>query len=318
MASSHFESPAPGITVIDTAFQRPGFAASYLLVENGRAAYIDTGHNAAVPTLLTALDETGLRVEDVDYVIVTHVHLDHAGGAGLLFASMPNATFVVHPRGARHMVDPSKLMAGAAAVYGEEEVARTYGTLLPVPADRVLESHDGMTIDLAGRTLEFIDTPGHARHHHCVWDERTRGWFTGDTHGVSYRELIGDSGRFMFPTTTPVQFDPAAAHASLDRLAERDPAWLYLTHFGEVAYQPGCTASLHEQLDEMVAIARKHAEQSGDDRHSAVVEDLTRLYLAGARQAGIPLSDADLIDLLAMDLELNAQGLEVWLDQQAG
>src|SRR5690606_24481763 len=162
------------ITTIDTGFQRPGFDAAYLVVEQGRGAFIDCGTNHSVPHMLEALRAKGLEVEAVDWLILTHVHLDHEGGAGALMKSLPNPRLVVHPRGARHMVDPARLVAGATAVYGEQEFARSYGEVLAVPEARVVVADDGHRVDLAGRMLECIDTPGHARHHLCVWDERSR------------------------------------------------------------------------------------------------------------------------------------------------
>ena len=144
---------AHGIHVIDTGFHRPVFDASYLLVEEGHAAFVDTGTNESVPRLLAALDAAGLAPRAVDWVIATHVHLDHAGGVGQLMRMLPNARLVVHPHGAQHMIDPTRLMNGARAVYGDEEVARSYGDVVGVPADRVLSTHDGMTIELAGRPL---------------------------------------------------------------------------------------------------------------------------------------------------------------------
>ena len=125
-----------GIYAIDTGFQRPQFDAAYLMVEAGRAAFIDTGTNHAVPRLLAALGDLGLGPEAVDWVIPTHVHLDHAGGVGLLMQSLPQARLVVHPRGLRHLIDPTALYMGAKAVYGEAEMQRSYGRLVPVPAER--------------------------------------------------------------------------------------------------------------------------------------------------------------------------------------
>jgi glyoxylase-like metal-dependent hydrolase (beta-lactamase superfamily II) len=152
------------------------------------------------------------------------VHLDHAGGAGLLMRELPRATLVVHPRGARHMIQPTALYQGALAVYGQEEMDRSYGRLVGIEADRVTTTHDGMVLELAGRPLRFADTPGHARHHHCIWDAATRGWFTGDTFGLSYREFDDDEGRpWIFPTSTPVQFDPPALRASIERLVSFGP-----------------------------------------------------------------------------------------------
>src|SRR6186713_2213283 len=140
-----------GIHVVDTGFHRPRYDAAYLIVEKGRAAFIDTGTNHAVPRLLAALDLVGLAPEAVDMVIPTHVHLDHAGGAGLLMQQLPRARLVVHPRGARHLIDPAQLVAGATAVYGQEEMDRSYGTLVGVAAERVVTTADGMTLALAGR-----------------------------------------------------------------------------------------------------------------------------------------------------------------------
>ena len=185
---SHTVDLGGGVFQIDTGFQRPLFDAAYLVVDGGHAAFIDTGTAFAVPHLLEALAATGLGVDQVDWVIPTHVHLDHAGGVGALMQHLPRAQVLVHPRGLRHMVDPSALYQGALAVYGQAEMDRSYGRLHGVAADRAVASQDGMTLPLGQRTLSLIDTPGHARHHHCIWDPVTRGWFTGDTFGLSYRE----------------------------------------------------------------------------------------------------------------------------------
>ena len=305
-----------GITVVDTGFQRPGFAASFIIRQGDKAAFVDAGNNAAVPHLLAGLTAVGLTPQDVSHVIVTHVHLDHAGGAGRLMAACPNATLVAHPRAARHMVDPSALWAGAAGVYGEDYMHATYGELVPVPQERVLVTSDGFVLDFDGRPLLFLDTPGHARHHHCVWDQTSRGWFTGDTHGLSYPEFVSGTGRYILPTTTPVQFDPVAAHTSLDRLQAQHPASLYLTHFGRVAYDPALTDLLRRQLDSMVEISRRHASLTGREREDAIAADLRELYVAEAAAVGVDLPA--LGSLLDLDVTLNAQGLGVWLDQSAG
>ena len=304
-----------GIFAIDTGFVRPRFDAAYLVTEAGRAAYVDTGTNDALPRLLGALDARGLAPQAVDYLIVTHVHLDHAGAAGLLMQHLPNAKLVVHPRGARHMIDPSALLDGARAVYGAEEVARTYGKLQPIPAERVLTTGDGMTLALAGRPLHFIDTPGHARHHHCIWDERSRGWFTGDTFGLSYPEFEAPRGRYLLPTTTPVQFEPEALKASVARLLEREPACMYITHYGRVAEVPRMATQMIEQIDAMVALTRPL--RAATDRHARLKAGFARLYRERLKAQGSTLADAQIDALLAMDVELNAQGVGIWLDREA-
>jgi glyoxylase-like metal-dependent hydrolase (beta-lactamase superfamily II) len=301
-----------GLFAVDTGFQRPRFDAAYLMVHEGRAAFIDTGTNHAVPRLLAALQAQGLGPEAVDYVIPTHVHLDHAGGVGLLMSRLPQARLVVHPRGARHMVDPSQLYQGALAVYGQEEMDRSYGKLLPVPAERVMASEDGMVLRLAGRPLRFIDTPGHARHHHCIWDEASRGWFTGDTFGLSYREFDTAKGAWVLPTSTPVQFEPEALRESVQRLLQQARQWMYLTHYGRVGDVPRLAALLLEQVDAMVALARELRQ--APQRHERLKQALLALYLE--RLAAHGFTDTDrAAQLLTMDVELNAQGLGVWLDK---
>lgn len=303
-----------GIHTIDTGFVRPQFDAAYLVVENDRGAFIDCGTNFAVPRMLAALGEAGIDAAAVDWLILTHVHLDHAGGAGELIAQLPNAKLVVHPRGARHMIDPSVLWAGASAVYGEAVMEQTYGRLQPVPAERVVEASDGHVVDLAGRPLLCIDTPGHAKHHLTVHDARANVCFTGDVFGLSYRDFDTARGPFILPTTSPVQFDPDALHASIDRLVGLKPVAMYLTHYGRVEQVERLAADLHVQIDAMVALAR--AAHGKPDRHAVLMESLTELYATRALAHGWDQGRDVLRQLLGMDVELNAQGLEVWLDRR--
>lgn len=306
-----------GIHTIDTGFVRPHFDAAYLVVESGHGAFIDCGTNHAVPRMLDALRQQAMAPADVDWLILTHVHLDHAGGAGELMAQLPNARLLVHPRGARHMIDPSQLWAGASAVYGESVMEKTYGRLRPVPAERVVEAPDGHTVELAGRPLRCLDTPGHARHHLSVHDEQAGACFTGDTFGLSYREFDTDKGPFILPTTSPVQFDPVALHHSIDRLVALEPRIMYLTHYDGVSDIHRLAADLHEQIDAMVAIAQaaQRDHQDAAARHEAMKSALTDLYARRAQAHGWQGGRDDLLALLGMDIELNAQGLGVWLDQ---
>ena len=304
-----------GITVVDTGFERERFDAAYLLVDGGRAAFIDTGHNAAVPRLLAALEHAGLAPEQVDWVIPTHVHLDHAGGAGLLMRHLPQARLLVHPRGAPHMIDPGALVAGATAVYGEEVMQRTYGRIEPVDEGRVVASHDGMQVEVGTRRLTLADTPGHARHHHCVWDEASRGWFTGDTFGISYREFDADGQPFIFATTTPVQFDPPALRASIGRLLARGPECVYLTHFAALGNVQALGLRLLEQIDAIEHLAAGIALPAGAERHAALVDGMSRILIERARLDRLGMSEVHARELLALDIQLNAQGIGIWMDR---
>lgn len=312
----HYEQ---GIHALDAEYLRPGLAAIHLMLQDGHAAIIDTGTNQAVPHVLAALACLGASAEAVDYVIVTHVHLDHAGAAGALMRACPNAKLVAHPKGARHLIDPAKLVAGSIAVYGEDVFRALYGEIVPVPSQRVIEAEDGFEIDFRGRGLAFLDTPGHARHHFCIHDAASDAVFTGDTFGISYRDFDVDGRPFLFPTTTPVQFEPEALHRSIDRLLALKPRAAFMTHFGRVGEPALHADALHGLIDAFVTLA-KAAPGDGAARHAWLKAEIEALLLERLRTHGCTLAEARIMELLANDVELNAQGLAVWLGRlpQAG
>lgn len=302
-----------GITRIDTGLLRPGMAASYLMVHQGRLAVIETGTGQTVAHVLALIKELGFTLDQVDYVIITHVHLDHAGGAGGLMAALPDAKLVVHPRGARHMADPSQLQAGAMAVYGEESFRQQYGELVPVPKERIISAGEGYELQLGDRVLRFLDTPGHARHHFCIYDEASKGIFTGDTLGVMYGELCEGFAPFPVPSTSPVQFEPDALKESIDRLMSLQPERFFLTHYGVVAATAEFANKLKQQIDDYVAIALKHKDS--ENRVMLMMEELLT-YTAGLlAEHGTPLTAQEQQRYIGGDLGLNAQGLDIWLQR---
>ncbi|HET7775198.1 MAG TPA: MBL fold metallo-hydrolase, partial [Azospira sp.] len=280
---------AQGVYALESGYGRPTLAAIHLIVEAGRVAVIDTANNASLPRVQAALQALGLSDASVDYVVLTHIHLDHAGGAGAYMRAFPNAHLVVHPRGARHMAEPSKLWAGVVAVYGLERAREFYGELIPVPAERTIEAGHETVIELAGRKLLCLDLPGHAKHHLGVVDRQGGGIFTGDTFGLSYRELDkqvgGETMQFIFPTTTPVQFDPQAMHASIDLLLSFKLPYMFLTHFSRVHEVERLGADLHRLLDAHVELAER-VGGCGDERHARLVEGITQILLAEAVRYG--------------------------------
>lgn len=317
MNQPQYEEIAAGVYRIETGLYRPGLAACYLIRAGDRLACVETGTAHSVPRILAVVSALGLTPEAVAYVIPTHVHLDHAGGAGDLMARCPEARLVIHPKGADHMIDPSKLVAGATAVYGEENFARHFGALAPIPAERVIVAEDSMTIDLAGRPLTFIDTPGHANHHGCLFDARTQGWFTGDTFGIAYPELHTPDGPFLFAPATPVAFDPDAWEKSLDRLMARDPKAVYLTHYGRVDNPRALEDELRRSIRDLAALALAEATDEREGRGERLRTGVAAQLITRARHQDCALDESRIQDVLAVDIALNAQGLEVWLARRA-
>jgi glyoxylase-like metal-dependent hydrolase (beta-lactamase superfamily II) len=306
------------IVCIDTEQHRPRLAACYLVGSDGHYAFVESGTSLSVPALLQVLATFGIERSAVDYVLPTHVHLDHAGGAGALMRELPNAHLVIHPRGARHMIDPSQLIAGATAVYGEAAMRATYGEILPVPEARVIIADVAPDRDfeltLGSRRLRFIDAPGHARHHYALWDATSRGWFTGDVFGLSYREFDHAGRNYLLPTTSPTQFDPVAWESSLQRILAVHPEHVFLTHYGRIEKVEALAADLREGLAAYQQIA--HACAAAPSRHARLYADLMDFHLGQLHARGNPIAEARARELLDLDVEINAQGLEVWLERE--
>ena len=303
-----------GIIAVDTEYARPLQDASHLIVVDGRAAFVDTGTNNSVPLLLDALDQQGLNADDVDYVFLTHIHLDHAGGAGLLMRQLPSARCVIHPRGARHMVDPAKLIAGTEAVYGQEKTREIYGDILPIDEQRIDVADDGQWFELNGRGMQSIFTEGHAKHHYVLNDPTSKGVFTGDSFGVSYRETDTANGAIVFPTSTPIDFDPDEAHKSVDRIMECKPEQVYLTHYSKVDDLQRLAVDMHQCIDDYVAMAL--ANERAGDRQAALQHAMFE-YMCERLQTHGFKGDRDAAwSIMQIDVGLNAQGLDVWLQRR--
>ncbi len=302
------------ITTVDAHYVGEQVAASHLIIDNGRAAFVDCGIASSVPKLLAALERAGLAPEQVDWICPTHVHLDHAGGAGQLMQRCPNATCVIHPRGARHLIEPSKLIAGSVAVYGEQRFAEIYGEILSIDEQRVRIAEDGDSVPLGASELAFIHTEGHARHHYCVVHHELGAILSGDTLGLAYPWFTTTKGPFVCASTTPVQFDPPAWFDSLSRIEAMDLRAAYLTHFGLVEDLTALFHQLRQSLTDFVALAQAHANSA--NRTTQMERALFQLLSRRLDEHGDEHSEEERRRLLAMDVELNVMGLEVWLDRQ--
>ena len=294
----------------------PHFTGAYLRVAGDACAFVETHTSHAVPRLLAALDAEGHARESVQWVVVTHAHLEHAGGAGALLARLPNAKLLAHPRAARHLIDPSKLVASATSVYGAERFERLYGTIAPIPEARVKVAEDGDTFELGDATFRVHHTAGHAKHHMIVDDPTMSAVFTGDTFGLTYPALQR-AGRFSIASTSPTDFDAEEARKSLDKVLSLGAQTACLTHYGEVTDLDVVGAQVRAWIDS----SERWVEQCAmtDDgvsaMHAQLVDGIRGTMERQAAKAGLSLSAADW-KLLETDIDLNAQGLAFVADKR--
>jgi len=302
-----FTDLGSGVYCLDALYLDPGLACCYLLDGGDEWALIETGTAHSVDNILATLAALEVPRERVRHVIPTHVHLDHAGGAGALMPHFPEAVLRIHPRGARHMIDPARLIASARAVYGDEAFAALYGEILPVDARRVEALQNKGVLSIGDRDLEVLHTPGHADHHLCLFDRRSRGWFSGDMFGVSYANQRFPNGSFVMPATTPTQFDPATYQRSVHQLAEIEPRCFYLTHFGALPFARSQAESLHRQLDAYATLGQEGPAGAGE-----LEEAILGIAEAELCQLTDPETARTAAARLTMDAHLNAQGLAWW------
>ena len=285
-----------------------GITAGYL-IRGERPCLVETGTAPSAPVVRDALAALGIGPGDLATVVVTHIHLDHAGGAGDIAAMYPAAQIVVHQRGARHLADPSRLMAGARLVYGRA-LERLFGVLAPVPAERIVALDDTGTVDLGGgRRLDSHYSPGHAKHHVGLVDSDTGDLYVGDAAGV-YMPDTGD----VRPATPPPDFDLAAALASIRKFAALRPARLMFSHYGPVDQVSETLDRSAEEINVWVEETRRvHAAGLDLDHAVAMVRDRTLDRYAAAS----PDADPALAERFerASSVRGNVEGIMQWLDK---
>ena len=301
---------ADGITAIDTVMcGRERVTSSYLL-EGPELAIVETGPTTSLDALSSGLAALGVGVRDLAHVIVTHIHLDHAGGAGAVAERFPEATVWVHQRGAPHLADPARLEASAARIYGPERLRELFGPIHPVPPERLRSVDDGDTIRLGGRTLEVLYTPGHAGHHVCLRDNRTGGVFVGDAFGVFLPDV-----RVLRPATPPPEFDLELAVRSIERVAAIQPTLLLFSHFGPATDVSTLCELAVTRLREWTGIVGDALWYS--DRVEDIVatlEERTEPDLAAERRED---GGRERYELLS-SYEMNALGIMRYLQRGAG
>jgi glyoxylase-like metal-dependent hydrolase (beta-lactamase superfamily II) len=283
----------------------PCFTACYLRVAGDECAFIEAHTAHAVPRLLAALAREGKKPEDVRWVVVTHAHLDHAAGASALLAACPRATLLAHPRAAKNLIEPARLIEGATAVYGEARFRELYGTVSPIPKERVRVLDDGESFELGDAELTAWHTSGHAYHHFVVDDPATETVFTGDTFGLVYPALQR-YGRFAIPSTSPTGFNALEALKSLDKVRALGERYVCPTHFDAYEDATAIAAQVGRFIDRAAAWVDEAAR--GDETVAAIeARFVTAWWSAIAEEA--PQFGKDENDLLTLDVTLNAQGL---------
>lgn len=261
--SAHVDSVLP----IDCHYLMERRACAFLLIEGDRASFVDNNTVFAVPYLLEALEQKGLKPENVDYIIVTHVHLDHAGGTAELAKHCPNAKVVAHPKASRHLANPGKLIESARAVYGEPLFTQLYGNIVPVPEERLYSIADNETIVWGERELRFMHVLGHATHHICIYDSKTKGVFTGDSFGIGISDNESYENLFIVASTAPADFDPDEAEKTINRILDLSPEYVFLPHYGIHKNPKRIADRLLRALDSMkVLINTALAKEIPDDK----------------------------------------------------
>lgn len=287
---------------------------SYVIREQ-ELTIVETGPSPSVKHVKDGLAELGIELEAVRYIIVTHIHLDHAGGAGLLLQDCPNATLIVHPKGARHLKDPGRLINGARMVYGER-FDELFNPILAVPSERIDIKAEGDRLEIGPDcTLEFWDTPGHALHHFGIYDPVSNGFFAGDTAGIRYAQLIEDGVAFYLPSTSPNQFDPLAMKGSIGRMQQHGLDVVYYGHYGATEQPQEALQQVLDWLDVFTELGAK-AHDNGEP-----AERLAERLLAEVRQQldaqNVPAAHP-VMPYIEMDLHVSAQGLlDYWQKQEA-
>lgn len=298
---------AVGITAVDTLMFGREQATSAYLVEADEPAVVETGPTTSAETLVSGLHSLGVGPDDLAHIVVTHIHLDHAGGAGAVAPRFPRATVWVHERGAPHLADPSRLVASASRIYGEDRLRELFGPVHAVPEHRLRAMTDGDRLDLGGRALDVLYTPGHASHHVCLQDSRTDAVFVGDALGVFLPDL-----RLLRPATPPPEFHLERAVESVQRVLQRDPSRILFSHFGPVD-DPGAICRLAiERLEGWTAVVEEALRETDDP---AVVARRLRAATAGeVREAAQDVrADAEERSELLSGYEMNAMGIMRYL-----
>lgn len=296
--------------------ERKNRTGSYVF-KGEKTTLIETSASPSIPYILKGLQQLDINPQDIDHIIVTHIHLDHAGGAGLLLQHSPNATLIVHPKGARHLADPSRLIAGARAVYGDD-FDHLFNPIVPISEDRIKVVADGEQLQIQDRTFTFYHTPGHANHHIAIHDSVTNGIFTGDTAGIYYRELANEPFDLIMPSTSPSQFDPKAMLKSIQMFSDLKASSIFFGHYGQNNNPEDVYAQVRFWLPIFMAEGKKAMEKplSFEERVQETTNSLMTISTEFLLSKGLT-KEHPVFEILSLDLSVSSMGIIDYLTKNA-
>jgi glyoxylase-like metal-dependent hydrolase (beta-lactamase superfamily II) len=296
------------VITIDCNYIEKNIAAAFLMIEGEEGAFIENNTAHSVPILLSELEKNSINKENVKYLIITHVHLDHAGGTSELLKYCPNAIVLAHPKAAPHIIDPKRLIDSSISVYGKEKFYSLYGDIQPVASEKVRIMQDGEELKFGERTLKFIYTRGHANHHFVIHDSKTNGIFTGDSFGIGYLNIQKGNKPFLFPSTTPTDFNAEEAKLSVNKILETGAEKAYLTHFGEWNHMKEGAEQLLSSIEimESIRLSAIKSELKDDELQFYCEEKIKEFMKQEVEKRNLPVS---INEYLKFDCDINAMGL---------
>lgn len=294
---------------------RKEFAACYLIEHQHRFVLVENNTVPCWPLVQAQMHQLGARIDNLDFHFITHIHLDHAGATGEVAKAYPKTMILGHPRALRHAVNPEKLIQSARSVYGTEAFEKLYGQISPVPANQIRELSDGEIIHWQDERIHVLHTPGHAKHHSCFHFEKAQAVFTGDTFGIYYPQLQKKGAFFIFPSTSPTDYDPEQAKLSIDRIASLGDLTFYPTHFGPMIQGKLAHARLSLFLDHSYQLCQKalNSLTTGQELAQFFSRSLLDFYAQYILSLGLVFTNEDW-ELLGLDLNLNGQGLAHYVE----
>ena len=303
---------APNVYCVDVHYPTASRTCVYLIQQNNKFLMIDCGTALSVHYIEKTLQELNASLADLEIILLTHVHLDHSSGSGTIMQKNDSVKLWAHPRGSRHLIDPSRLLKAAFDVY-QKPIKEMVGEVIPCPASRVFKAEDKQIIDFYGKKLQIIFSPGHAKHHFSVFDLEQKIYFAGDNAGASYRQWDSNGDVFGFPPTSANQFDPQAWYDSLQDIKKLNPSKICLTHFGELTQVESLVLQLEKWLEKCVAIAEKNKAKT--DRANKIFNDLQDEIASELMARKPSWKKEDIADWMAGDVHIATVGLDVWLNQ---